>query len=359
MIRIILTAGLGLLISCKEHSNTLVENQAQASVATPAAIEAKDTFKTGIIMPQVALRADASQSFTLYLPSKYSESTKLPVIIFFDPHGDGGVPINLYSTLAEKHGYILMASNSSKNGMNFEQTNTIANNLVDEAKTRFGVDENKITFCGFSGGAKVALLSGSNNSAISTIIYCGAVTNVNPTNPLTLFGFAGTKDMNYTDVVSFEWGLKNATIPHYLIEWKGKHEFPTADIFNDAFVFLTTGKIENYAKKQVTISPQKVAEEQGNKQDLYQALQSQDLNWWKKKIAELNAKKKADAMNERLLGFVSLACYSISNNLLQQNNIEPLGKILAIYKLADPDNTDCDKFYAQYNEKLKMQLQKN
>jgi len=49
-------------------------------------------------------------------------------------------------------------------------------------------------------------------------------------------------------------------------------------------------------------------------------------------------------MFERLLGFVSLACYSISNNALQQNNWEIAGKILAIYQLADPGNTDCQKF---------------
>jgi len=78
-------------------------------------------------------------------------------------------------------------------------------------------------------------------------------------------------------------------------------------------------------------------------------LQQKDLDWWKKEIANLNSKKKTDPMFERLLGFVSLACYSISNNALQQNNWEIAGKILAIYQLADPGNTDCQKFYAIYN----------
>ena len=56
-------------------------------------------------------------------------------------------------------------------------------------------------------------------------------------------------------------------------------------------------------------------------------------------------------MFERLLGFVSLACYSISNNALQQNNLDVAGKILAIYQIADPGNTDCEKFHAIYNQK--------
>jgi hypothetical protein len=93
---------------------------------------------------------------------------------------------------------------------------------------------------------------------------------------------------------------------------------------------------------------------------LYQALQKEDLNWWTKEIALLNQKKKDDPMYERLLGFVSLACYSISNNLLQQSSADGLDKILAIYKMADPGNKDCASFYAQYNEKLKSgQMHKN
>ena len=45
-------------------------------------------------------------------------------------------------------------------------------------------------------------------------------------------------------------------------------------------------------------------------------------------------------MNQRLLGFISLAGFSISNNAIQQNNFPTAEKMLAIYKLADPENSD-------------------
>lgn len=78
-----------------------------------------------------------------------------------------------------------------------------------------------------------------------------------------------------------------------------------------------------------------------------QAFQTKDLSWWKNEIAKLNAKKKSELMCERLLGFISLACYSYSNNALQQNNLLQAEHILAIYALADPGNKDCAAFAAE------------
>ena len=310
-----------------------------------------DSFATGIVIPSVSLQMDGSQSFALYLPKTYTNSLRYPVIIFFDPHGDGTVPLNLYYSLAEKYGYLLIGSNNSKNGMNFDQTSVIANNLINEAKTRFSINDKKIAVCGFSGGAKVALLNAANNANISSVIYCGAVIPLqNLTHPLSFLGFAGTKDMNYTDEVSFNRNLPD-NIPHFLIQWDGKHEWTKADVFENVFTFLQHGTVENYSKKQASISNEKLAEEQNFKQTLINAFQTENLNWWKNEIAMLNSKKKNDGMYERLLGFISLACYSYSGSALQQNNLAAAEKILAIYQLADPGNKDCENFLIELNRR--------
>ena len=332
-------------IACGNHTKQkVVQTTDSTATQQKQIVYEKDNFKKGEVIPSVNLRGDTSQKFALYLPKSFSETSKLAVVIFFDPHGEGTVPLNLYSKLAEQNQFILLASNTSKNGMDFESTNGLATNLIREAQSRFSVDKSKITLCGFSGGAKVALACGANNPDISTVIYCGAATQFNPSHNVNLLGFAGKKDMNYTDVVSFEWSLQNAPFKHFLIEWKGKHEFPTADVFKDAFTFLKKGDVENYATKKVDITQTKVDEEQSIKQKYIDAFQSQDLNWWKAEIKSLNANKKSDLMFERLLGFISLACYSISNNCLEQNNLFIAEKILTIYKLADPTNEACAAF---------------
>ena len=351
MNRILCLALLGFLVSCNQQASTAsnTETQAAAQAAPP-----KDNFKTGEIIASVPVRMDIRQSFALYLPKGYTDTSNLPAIIFFDPHADGSLPLNLYRDLADKYHYVLIGSNTSKNGIPLQELQAIAYNLFNEAKTRLSVNPSKITYCGHSGGAKVALLSGASNPAIANVIYCGAKVDITPNHPLTVIGFAGLRDMNYTDLVMFDQALQSTPIKHYLIEWKGKHEFPTADVFNDAFVFLNTGKIDNYENKKVTITDAQLKREQDKKNEYIRGFNDRDLAWWKKEIATLNANKKKDIMDERLLGFLSLAGYSIGGGQLEENKLDMAEKILAIYKMADPENKDCDSMINVLNQKKGM-----
>ena len=61
-------------------------------------------------------------------------------------------------------------------------------------------------------------------------------------------------------------------------------------------------------------------------------------------------------MDERLLAFLSLACYSIGGGQLEQNKLDVAEKILAIYKLADPENKDCDSMMTVLSQKKGMQM---
>jgi hypothetical protein len=86
-------------------------------------------------------------------------------------------------------------------------------------------------------------------------------------------------------------------------------------------------------------SKQKILDtEASTKQQYMNDFQSQDLNWWKKETQRLSASKNPS--DQRLLGFISLAGFSISNNAIQQNNFPVAEKMLAIYQLADPKNAD-------------------
>ncbi len=347
-----------LSLSCNRPSKQIASQTVDSSfIQKTNNTGLKDNFKTGEVIPSVDLIGDSSQKFALFLPKKYSESQKFPIVIFFDPHAEGTIPLNLYAKLAERFQFILMASNTSKNGLDIQQTNAISNNLIHEALSRFSVDKNNISLCGFSGGAKVALSCGAMNPDVNSVIYCGAAMQFNPSHKINLLGFAGKRDMNYMDLVSFEWSLEKAPFKHFLIEWNGKHEFPSADVFENAFAFLNTGEIENYPEKQVKITPQKVEEELGVKQKYINALQSNDVSWWKAEIKFLNTNKKNDLMYERLLGFISLACYSFSSKLLAQNDLANAEKILSIYKLADPTNKACEEFILEL-EKRKMNIKK-
>ena len=339
--------GLFLAAGCKENTT----GNTTTATDTPKTVEVKDNFETGVVIPAVSCKTYPAETYALYLPKAYTPTANLPCILFFDPHGDGTLPVEKYKTLAEEFGFILAGSNVSNNQNVFENNLSNANTMALELTERFHTYNKQLAFCGFSGGAKVALVEGPELPQVNKLIYCGAVLPLNTKRNLDILGFAGTRDMNYTDLVQFDMGLKNSPHIHYLVEWNGKHEFPSEQVFRDAFTFVKNGQIENYSSKVATIAPQQVNQEQGQKQALLQAFGTQDINWWRKEIASLNAKKKTNPMYERLLGFVSLACYSYSNQLLKQNNLEGAEKILAIYALADPGNKDCEAFTVELNKR--------
>lgn len=382
-------------------------NHTKPETATTPVVEqqpqVKEVLKKGELILSVACIQDASQSYSLYLPTNYSDSIKFPVIIFFDPHGSGSYPVGLYKSIAEEFGYILMGSNNSKNGLQFDQTNVIASSLVNEAISKFSIDKKRISLAGFSGGAKVALVAASNNPDLCSVVYCGAsipFDNINQLPPAA--GFAGQKDLNYTEVMLSAAALEQKKIPHTIIEWKGKHEWSDSVTFEDAFYWCSFSAMRNktipknaelikkflqqknkslaatknaliqsniyneiiaflqaltnvspYQSKLATLIQSEsykkeqlkqqitIQTESAMKQNYVSSFENRDLNWWKTEIARMRSVKgEQEIMYQRLLAYLSLAGYSYSNNAVKQNNFSAAQQFLAVYKLADPVNSE-------------------
>lgn len=384
---------IGLIIAACT-SNSVKEQPSTSSTIIP--VQQKEIFEKGKVISNIQCKSNPQESFSFYVPLNYDTAKKNAVIVFFDPHASGEFVVKKYQHLAEEFNTLLIASEDSKNGLTQDQTAEIANTLIAETKNRFAVDD-QITLAGFSGGAKVAM-NASSNVAVNSLIYCGAVSSVQKKD-LVILGFAGVDDMNYTDLLLFDQSLQNTVTNHFFIEWKGKHEWVDSANFRDAFYWLQfhrmrnqdedidstlikkflgenekklskaqndfdkaaiNNKIESFlsglydvskykqalnqvqqtiAYKDAVGQRQKILQtETALKQEYINAFQSKDLNWWKPEIQKLQSEK--DPMHQRLLGFLSLAGFSISNNAIQQNNFAVAEKMLAIYKLTDPKNSD-------------------
>jgi len=63
-------------------------------------------------------KSDTSVSYSLFVPLGYSPEKNYPLIICFDSHGSGELPVRLMKTAAAKYGYVVAGSNNSKNGQN-------------------------------------------------------------------------------------------------------------------------------------------------------------------------------------------------------------------------------------------------
>ena len=76
---------------------------------------------------------------------------------------------------------------------------------------------------------------------------------------------------------------------------------------------------------------------------------TKDLNYWSGKIASLRKDKGSDS-NQRLLGYISLGCYSLSRRSIDGGDQQQAQKFLEIYRLADPENSEWAFLWACLDE---------
>ena len=93
-----------------------------------------------------------------------------------------------------------------------------------------------------------------------------------------------------------------------------------------------------------------LATEQNTKAEYMQHFQQGDDQYWTSTIRDLQAKAGGhaamDQMYQRLLAYLSLAFYSISNQLITGNDDAGARRFVELYKLADPTNSEAWYFSA-------------
>lgn len=389
-----------------------------------------DTFKTGMVITPVFCKANPAQSYALYippggnnplLPPGGGNRQPLPVIYFFDPHGDGSLPLVKYKTLADKYNFILIGSNDSKNGNDLVVAESIWEGLFDDSQRRLKVDTNRLYVCGFSGGAKVASYIGLNHREIKGVIVNGAglpeATGTGNFN-FSFTAIAGEGDMNMTDLMTMSNNLDKTQTRHRIIYFDGKHEWapantmdiafaglqfdaihdkliPVNDSFTSGYIVASKNRIAIYSKAHNYIKTEEECKlsismlngltsevnwfakkddslkndpvykkkrqkeqelfvtEQNIKAEYMRQFQQGDMNYWDKTISDLQIKaqaKTADgAMCQRLLAYLSLAFYSISNQLITGKQDKDALYFVKLYKLADVTNNEAWYFSAILN----------
>jgi dienelactone hydrolase len=186
------------------------------------------------IIEKVVCKSDASQSYALYLPSSYAAEKKWPLLLAFDPLARGHIPVERFKEAAEKHGYIVMASNNSRNG---PQGNPSAafNAMWSDAAARFTIDDRRIYATGFSGGARVASSVGlALKGRAAGVILCGAGfhTEANLSAPVSFAVFVtiGSDDFNYSEVKELERKLSALSVSHRVEVFDGGHDWASSEL---------------------------------------------------------------------------------------------------------------------------------
>ncbi len=325
-----------LFFSCTEKKTTPKQTEL---------IKEKTVYEPGKIYNQ--------NTYCVYLPISYDSTKAFPLIYFFDPQGKGNFPVEKYKVIADSLGIILVGSNATKNGMDWNTANVAANQIFADTKEKFRIDNTKIFTCGFSGGGRIAGNLALQNSNIAGVISCSAGLPVQISQirkNLIFAGIAGKEDMNLTEVYDAGEALKNSEIKHLIKYFNGPHEWPPIETMQEAIQFClapTPSKTENTIDKKI------IDKEKKEKQFYSEAFLKNDFNWWKMEFQNIQQKIEKNRgeekyMHIRLKNFLSLAAYSYSNSALNKRNIPEADKFLNVYKLVDPANAEHAYLRAKY-----------
>lgn len=354
MRRVILLLGSALLLqSCNNRQQPQQLDNATANTTItkpPSEAFIQHVYQKGVIIPSIPVYQQSADSFAVYLPQSYDSTSPSAIIIFLDELGESTKVLEQYKSLAEKHNYIIACSS-----INFNKSTAVtgilsANALINDLQSRFNLNKNKTIVAGFGSGAKIGIDAACGNAAVNAIVYTGSVLlwgNLN--HKISFLGFAGTKDMNYSELISFNESKYLQDKEHYLIEFNGSHQWPDAKIFEAAFLFPynTIPKQKLYVLTDT--QKQKLETEKQLRQSYYNAITGQNISWWKTQITELKGKKKGDPMYGRILDLISLSCYKLSQTNLQANNLTAAEKVITVYGLIDPENKDYKAFVSDLN----------
>ena len=227
---VVLVAFFGGVVLCQQAA-------AQAGVSSSGE---NGHIAAGVVLANVRTLADATQSYALYLPSKYTTEKKWPIVYSFDPFARGKEAVELFREGAEQYGYILAGSNNSRNG-SWKDEAKAADAMFRDTQERFSVDERMIYFGGLSGGARVA-------AQIALLCKCAAGVFLNgagfdaATAPASgpafaVFATTGTEDFNYPEVAQMDEKLA-AAYPHWLRIYDGPHQWAPKEVTAEALAWF-------------------------------------------------------------------------------------------------------------------------
>ena len=206
-------------------------------LVTCAAAAGAQDLPRGVIVDDVKCVADPTQSYSLYVPSAYSPDRRWPVLIGFHPGGRGRAIVEKYRAAAEQYGYIVAASNNSRNGP-WAVSAAAIKALFPDIDARFAIDPQRIYLTGHSGGARVAMQVALANKTIAGVIASsGGYHDSQPRAKVTfaVFGTAGTDDFNYIEMRLLD---RKLTTPHRLGIFEGGHTLPPDDVALEAIEWL-------------------------------------------------------------------------------------------------------------------------
>jgi hypothetical protein len=194
-------------------------------------------LQRGTPIDSVQCADDSSQTYALYLPFRYSTDRTWNLLLAFHPAARGRLMVEKYQAAAEQYGYIVAASNHSRNGP-WAVSMAAAKAMASDVGRRFSIDPRRVYVTGMSGGARVAMGAALASNSIAGVIASSAGypdSHPRTTVPFVVFSTAGTEDFNYIEMRQLD---RKLTSPHLLSVFKGGHTLPPDEVALEAIEWM-------------------------------------------------------------------------------------------------------------------------
>jgi hypothetical protein len=219
---------------------TLAAFTAEAEEPAPTTIPGRSEVPKGRAVPLVRSVVKPEQSYALYVPSGYAPERRWPIVYVFDPAAQGMRPIELMKDAAERHGYVVAASNNSRNGP-WPVTQVAAAEMWDDTHRWLSIDDRRVYFAGFSGGARVSAALARSCRCARGVFLIGAGFDTGSPPPadavFSVFALTGLGDFNYGELVELDARLEGLGFRHFLRRFDGEHTWAPAAEWDDALAW--------------------------------------------------------------------------------------------------------------------------
>jgi predicted esterase len=194
----------------------------------------------GKLVENVAARADATQTYTLYLPTNYDAARRVPLLLVFDPGGRATVAAEIFKDAAEEYGWIVISSNQTRSDDDGAANVRAIQALLPEVN-RYASDPKRIYAAGFSGTAIFSCAVGIRTGALAGVIAAGGrlVDELPPAKfSFAHYGFAGESDFNNRDMRRIDALLERAGKAHRFQQFAGEHRWFPPELAAEAIGWM-------------------------------------------------------------------------------------------------------------------------
>ncbi len=206
-------------------------------------------LEKGKVIAKVICANNPDQSYALYLPTDYSIDKPSPILYVFDPAARGVSAVEAVRVAAEKYGYIVVASNNSRNGPQGGASDAV-NAIFQDTHQRYAIDDRRLYTAGLSGGARLATqVALFCKTCIAGVIANGAGFPVNA-SPRNGFGFAyfmaiGNADFNFPEMIELRHVFEQMHANYRIHVFDGPHDWAPPEAWMDSLRWMNLQAIRS------------------------------------------------------------------------------------------------------------------